>query len=97
MIWQLEVDQVKLAEIAHDRLRPFSKGYVHHEDDQLGDFLLDTIEHLLNHLNRLVRQELSFVLLLVLESAAPHEQPAHEDVRALAFRVELGAQLVALG
>ena len=95
MVRQLEVNQVELAEVSQDDFCALGERNVHHEDDELGDLLLHPVEHLLHDLDSLEGQELPLVLLLILEGAAPHEEPAHEDVGALALHIEFGAQLVA--
>lgn len=94
IVQQFEVDQVKLAELAHYCLCTLSEGDMHHQNNDLGNLLFDPIEHFLDDLDRLRGQEVPLILLLVAETAAPEKQPAHEDVGLLAFHIKLDLQLL---
>ena len=68
---------------------------MHHKDDDLSDLLIDTIVHLFDLLDSLQGKKLSFILLLMLKAAAPHEKPAHEDIGLLRFHIKFHAELLA--
>ena len=89
IIRQLEVNEVEFSEAPDNRLCSLCESHMHHEYDQFSHFLLNSVEHLLHDLDRLVSQKLAFVPLLVLERSAPGEQPAHEHIGLLVLHVEL--------
>jgi len=95
VVRQLEVDEVELAEVAHNDFSPLGVGHVHHENNDFGDLLLHAVEHLLDDLNGLVRQKLTLMLLLVLKGATPNEEPSHEHIRLQTLSVVASRQLLA--
>ena len=91
---QFEVNQVKLSQAAYNLLCALDESHLHHEYDQVSHVLLHTIEHFLDDCDRLMRQKVSLILLLVSEGAAPNEKPAHKDVCLLALYIVFGFKLV---